>query len=122
MTGMQLKEKLTATSYSLSEIARKLNIKPQDLNALFNVKDTKTGTVEKLSEALDIPIAYFFGDAYGVSGCQNALGNHSTNTVNTTDERLLSLLMSKDEQLTMAMKQTSKAQEHLDFIIQKLNE
>jgi hypothetical protein len=32
----------------------------------------------------------------------------------SADDRLLTLLLSKDEQLTMAMNQTSKAQEQMD--------
>lgn len=113
MTGAALKERLNATQYSLAEIARKMGIKPQDLNALFNVQDTKTGTIEKLSKALDVPIAYFFGDSYNVSG-NNIVNASGTNTVNASDDRLISLLMTKDEQLTKAMEQTSKAMEQTD--------
>lgn len=116
MTGMELKERLLATHISLSEIARMLDIKPQDLNALFNVKDTKTGTVERLANALNLPIAYFYGDNYNISGNNNAT-NHST--VNASDDRLLALLTSKDEQLSMAMRQTSKAQEQMDRLLNK---
>ena len=119
MTGLELKERLLATHIPLSEIARRMGIKPQDLNALFNVQDSKTGTVEKLAKALDLPIAYFFGDTYNVSGNHNATGNNSTNTVNASDDKLLALLVSKDEQLTMAMKQTTKAQEQMDRLLDK---
>lgn len=119
MTGIELKERLTETRYSMADIARKLGIRPQDLNALFNVKDTKTGTVERLSEVLELPIAYFYGEAYGsvqIHGSHIATGD---NTVNGNDDRLLNLLVSKDEQLTMAMKQTSKAQEQMDRVLDK---
>ena len=119
MTGLELKERLLATHISLSEIARRMGIKPQDLNALFNVQDSKTGTIERLAKALDLPIAYFYGDTFNISGSNNATGNNSTNTVNTTDDRLLSLLVSKDEQLLLAMKQTSKAQEQMDRLLNK---
>lgn len=115
MTGAVLKEKLSATQISFSEIARKAGLRPQDLNTLFNVQDTKTGTIEKLSQALDLPIAYFYGDSYNVTGNNNATGNN--NTVNANDDRLIQLLLNKDEQLTMAMKQTSKAQEHMDVVL-----
>lgn len=113
MTGAALKERLNATQYSLAEIARKMGIKPQDLNALFNVQDTKTGTIERLSKALDVPIAYFFGDSYNVSG-NNIVNASGTNTVNASDDRLISLLMTKDEQLTKAMEQTTRAMEQTD--------
>ena len=120
MTGIELKERLSTTHISLSEIARRMGIKPQDLNALFNVKDTKTGTIERLSQALDLPIAFFYGDSYSVNGNNNATGNN--NTVNASDERLLNLLINKDEQLTMAMKQTSKAQSQMDELIAIMKE
>ena len=120
MTGIELKERLSTTHISLSEIARRMGIKPQDLNALFNVKDTKTGTIERLSQALDLPIAFFYGDSYSVNGNNNATGNN--NTVNASDERLLNLLVNKDEQLTMAMKQTSKAQAQMDELIAIMKE
>ena len=115
MTGAVLKEKLSATKISFSEIARKAGLRPQDLNTLFNVQDTKTGTIEKLSQALDLPIAYFYGDSYNVTGNNNATGNN--NTVNANDDRLIQLLLNKDEQLTLAMKQTSKSQAHIDKLL-----
>lgn len=118
MTGLELKERLLATRISMAEIARKMGIKPQDLNALFNVQDTKTGTIEKAAKALELPIAYFYGDAYNIQGNNNATG--SNNTVNASDDRLLTLLMSKDEQLMLAMKQTSKAQEQMDILLANL--
>lgn len=116
MTGAELKERLSTTHISLSEIARRMGIKPQDLNALFNVKDTKTGTLERLSQALDLPIAFFYGDSYNVTGT-NIVNSGSNNAVHANDERLLNLLINKDEQLTMAMKQTSKAQAQMDDVL-----
>lgn len=119
MKGTTLKEQLKNTRYSLSEIAGMMGISPQSLNSIFNSEDVKSGVLEKLSCVLDLPIAYFYGDTFNISGSNNATGNNSTNTVNATDDRLLSLLVSKDEQLTMAMKQTSKAQEQMDRLLNK---
>lgn len=119
MKGTTLKEQLKNTRYSLSEIAGMMGISPQSLNSIFNSEDVKSGVLEKLSCVLDLPIAYFYGDTFNITGSNNATGNNSTNTVNATDDRLLSLLVSKDEQLTMAMKQTSKAQEQMDRLLNK---
>ena len=119
MKGTTLKEQLKNTRYSLSEIAGMMGISPQSLNSIFNSEDVKSGVLEKLSCVLDLPIAYFYGDAFNISGSNNATGNNSTNTVNATDDRLLSLLVSKDEQLLLAMKQTSKAQEQMDRLLNK---
>lgn len=119
MKGTTLKEQLKNTRYSLSEIAGMMGISPQSLNSIFNSEDVKSGVLEKLSCVLDLPIAYFYGDTFNISGSNNATGNNSTNTVNATDDRLLSLLVSKDEQLLLAMKQTSKAQEQMDRLMNK---
>lgn len=120
MTGTQLKDRLLETRLSLSEIARRMGIKPQDLNALFNVQDTKTGTIERLSKALELPIAYFYGDSYNVQGNGNALATGAHSTASASDDRLLALLLSKDEQLTMSMAQTSKAQAQMDILLERL--
>lgn len=119
MKGTTLKEQLKNTRYSLSEIAGMMGISPQSLNSIFNSEDVKSGVLEKLSCVLDLPIAYFYGETFNISGSNNATGNNSTNTVNATDDRLLSLLVSKDEQLLLAMKQTSKAQEQMDRLLNK---
>lgn len=119
MKGSVLKEQLKNTRYSLSEIAGRLGISPQSLNSIFNSEDVKSGVLEKLSCVLELPLSYFYGDTFNISGSNNATGNNSTNTVNASDEKLLSLLVSKDEQLTMAMKQTSKAQEQMDRLLYK---
>lgn len=120
MTGSELKERLLDTRLSLSEIARRMGIKPQDLNALFNVQDTKTGTLERLSKALELPIAYFYGDTYNVQGNGNALATGDHSTASSSDDRLIELLMSKDTQLTMSMQQTSKAQEQITELIKMM--
>lgn len=123
MTGLELKAKLLETRYSMAEIARKMGIKSQDLNALFNVKDTKTGTIERLAIALDMPISYFYGEAFGassVNGNNNTTATGNNNTVSGSDDRLLTLLVNKDEQLLLAMKQTSKAQEQMDCVLKKI--
>lgn len=119
MKGSVLKEQLKNTRYSLSEIAGRLGISPQSLNSIFNSEDVKSGVLEKLSCVLELPLSYFYGDTFNISGSHNATGNNSTNTVNASDEKLLALLVSKDEQLTMAMKQTSKAQEQMDRLLDK---
>lgn len=119
MKGTTLKEQLKNTRYSLSEIAGMMGISPQSLNSIFNSEDVKSGVLEKLSSVLDLPITYFYGDTFNITGSNNATGNNSTNTVNATDDRLLSLLVSKDEQLLLAMKQTSKAQEQMDRLLNK---
>ena len=135
MTGMDLKKKLEELGFSKVFIANKMGTIPQNVNTWFQAGDVKTGTIEKLSEVLEIPISVFYGEAYSkmstVSGNNNATATGNNNTVSNSDERLLTLLINKDEQLTkamdqtskaieqttIAMKQTSKSQEQLDEMI-----
>lgn len=109
MKGATLKEKLEASGYTKTYISEKLGIKPQTLNTYFLADDVKTGTLEKLSEVLEVPISYFYGEAFG--NIQTVTGNNNTsvagnsNTVGRSDDILLQLLKSKDDQLTRAQLQ-----------------
>jgi transcriptional regulator with XRE-family HTH domain len=116
MRGIELKEKLKTSRYSMAEIAGKMGVSPQNLNSVFQSEDVKSGVLERLAKALDVPLAYFYGDSFNVSGNNNATAINNS-IANASDERLLSLLMNKDEQLLMAMKQTSKAQEQMDEVL-----
>ena len=119
MKGKDIKDVLAKHSIPQTEIAKLLGITPNNLNNMLSKDDIRTGLLEGIATAANIPISVFYGDTFNISGSNNATGNNSTNTVNATDDRLLSLLVSKDEQLTMAMKQTSKAQEQMDRLLDK---
>jgi transcriptional regulator with XRE-family HTH domain len=120
MKGADLKEKLRTSTYTMAEIAQKIGVSPQNLNASFNSEDVKSGLLEKLSQALEVPLAYFYGDSYNVQGNGNALATGDHSTASSSDDRLLALLMSKDTQLTMSMQQTSKAQEQITELIRMM--
>ena len=112
MNGKTIKDVLTKNGIAQAEIAKRIGIAANNLNNMLAKDDVRTGLLESIAEAANIPISVFYGDTYTVNGSNNATGNN--NTVNLSDDRLLSLLVSKDEQLTMAMQQTSKAQEQMD--------
>jgi transcriptional regulator with XRE-family HTH domain len=112
MNGKTIKDVLTKNGIAQAEIAKRIGIAANNLNNMLAKDDVRTGLLESIAEAANIPISVFYGDSYTVNGSNNATGNN--NTVNLSDDRLLSLLVSKDEQLTMAMNQTSKAQEQMD--------
>lgn len=109
MKGTVLKQKLEASGYTKTYIAEKLGVKPQSLNTYFLADDVKTGTLEKLSEVLGLPIYYFYGEKYGnvssVAGNNNTSVAGNSNTVGRSDDLLLQLLKSKDDQLTRAQLQ-----------------
>lgn len=124
MTGMDLKKKLEELGFSKVFIANKMGTIPQNVNTWFQAGDVKTGTIEKLSEVLDIPISVFYGEAFSkvsnITGNNNTTATGNNNTVSGSDDRLLTLLLNKDEQLLLAMKQTSKAQEQTDVVLKML--
>lgn len=115
MRGVDLKSKLEELGFSKVYIAEKLGIPAQNVHIWLRAEDVKTGTLEKLSEVLNVPISVFYGEAYNkvstISGNNNATATGNNNTVSSSDDRLLTLLLNKDVQLTMAMQQTSKAME-----------
>ena len=112
MNGKTIKDVLTKNGIAQAEIAKRIGLAANNLNNMLAKDDVRTGLLESIAEAANIPISVFYGDTYTVNGSNNATGNN--NTVNLSDDRLLSLLVSKDEQLTMAMQQTSKAQQQMD--------
>lgn len=109
MKGTALKEKLETSGYTMTFIAEKIGVKPQTLNSYFNAEDVRTGTIEKLSSCLNLPIAYFYGESFGnvstMSGNNNTSVAGNSNTVGRSDDILLQLLKSKDDQLTRAQLQ-----------------
>jgi transcriptional regulator with XRE-family HTH domain len=95
MKGEDLKNRLKSTAIPMSEIANKMGIMPQSLYSIFNSEDVKSGVLEKLSQVLEVPIAYFYGDSYNVQGNGNALATGDHSTASSSDDRLIELLMSR---------------------------
>lgn len=120
MKGKDIKDVLSKHGIVQAEIAKIIGIAPNNLNNMLAKDDVRTGLLESIASASNIPISVFYGETYSVvSGNNNATAiNHSTATA--SDDRLLALLMQKDEQLTMAMRQTSKAQEQMDKVLEKI--
>lgn len=56
MTGKELKSRLAKTGYSFADIAKGGCSKPQTLNHMFLSADVKTGYLEKIASALNLPV------------------------------------------------------------------
>lgn len=126
MTGKHLQDLILAEGYSINKMAQLLGLAQPNLLNLLKHEDIRTGLVEKVAEIMGKPLAFFYGEAYcntttQVSGNNNTTANGTNNTVTTSDDRLLALLLNKDEQLTLAMTQLSKAQEQLDKAQEQIN-
>ena len=126
MKGEHLKNLILSEGYTINKMADLLGVAQPNLLMLLKHQDVRTGLVEKVADVMGKPLAFFYGEAYG---SVSQTGNNNTQvannvagndiTVGSPDNKLIDLLVSKDEQLTMAMKQTSKAQEQMDRVLDK---
>lgn len=121
MTGEQIKQVLIDNKYQLKDIAEKLGTSLSNLSAGLSKSDIRTGLLEKIAEAAGLPIAAFYGGAFGP--VQTAVGDNNTQVVgeysNVPDSDVLELLKMKDEQLLLTIKQVSKAQEQMDRVLDR---
>ena len=127
MTGQHLQDLIKKEGYSVSKMAELIGTSQQVLASALKHDDVRTGLVEDIAKAMGKPLSFFYGEAYGP--VTQANGNNNTQvagnvvgndmTVGSPDSKLIDLLVSKDEQLTMAMKQTSTAQEQMNRVLDK---
>ena len=120
MRGKEIKDILSQKGVSQADIAKILGISAANLNNMLAKDDVRTGLLESIAQAANKPISVFYGDSYTIQGNNNALATGDNSTASSSDDRLLSLLMSKDTQLTMSMQQTSKAQEQITELIRMM--
>lgn len=60
MTGEQLRSKIKAKKRSLRSVADAIGESPQNLQRILNSADVRTGILERIAEALNEPISYFY--------------------------------------------------------------
>lgn len=118
MTGKQVLDLMTQEGYSINKMAQLIGTSQPNLLSALKHTDIRTGLLESIAKAMGKPLSFFYGETYApisqVSGNNNTSVAGNDNTVGSPDDRLLDLLKSKDDQLTLAMKQTSKAQDQVD--------
>ena len=124
MTGQHLQNLMKQEGYSVNKMAEMIGRSQQNLATVLKHDDVRTGLVEDIAKAMGKPLSFFYGETYGpvtqVNGNNNTSVAGNDNTVGSPDNKLIDLLVAKDEQLTMAMKQTSVAQEQMGKLIDKL--
>lgn len=142
MKGEHLKNLILSEGYTINKMADLIGVAQPNLLMLLKHEDVRTGLVEKVANAMGKPLSFFYGEAYGPV---SQTGNNNTQvanniagndiTVGSPDNKLINLLVSKDEQLTMSMRQTEKAmdqttramaqahksQEQIDELIKLMN-
>lgn len=125
MTGQHLQNLMKQEGYSVNKMAELIGRSQQNLATLLKHEDVRTGLVEDIARAMGKSLAFFYGEEYGVvaqvTGSNNATAINNSTATAGNDDRLLTLLVNKDEQLTLAMKQTSKAQDQVDKAQQQMD-
>jgi transcriptional regulator with XRE-family HTH domain len=121
MTGQHIQDLMKQEGYSVNEMAKMIGKAQQVLASALKHDDIRTGLLEDIAQAMGKPLSFFYGETFG---SVTVTGNNSTTAINNStatahDDRLLTLLINKDEQLTLAMKQTSKAQDQMDRVLDK---
>lgn len=123
MTGKHILNLMTQEGFSISKMAQLIGTSQPNLSSALKHDDIRTGLLEDIARAMGKPLAFFYGEEYGVvaqvTGNSNACAINNSTATAGNDDRLLTLLVNKDEQLTLAMKQTSKAQDQMDRVLDK---
>lgn len=117
MKGSELKEILRKEGVVLMQLAEDLGMSQQNLSAAFTRDDVKSGLIEKIAKTLGKPVGYFYGEAERAASYES----FSTDFIGSTD-KLIDLLKVKDEQLTLAMQQTSTAQAQTDEALAQMKQ
>lgn len=124
MKGEVIKALLLDKGYNIAQIAEMIGTSQQNLASNLKHTDVRSGLLEKIAEAIGVPVSQLYGEsgsvAQRISGNNNTQISGDSNTVAPSDAALLELLKANSEQLTMAMKQTSKAQEQMDRVLDRL--
>ena len=126
MTGKHVQDLIISEGYSINKMAKLIGVAQPNLVSLLKHEDIRTGLLEDIAKAMGKPLSFFYGEAYGnvqTSGDNSTsvqVGGNATNVATSADDRLLTLLVNKDEQLTLAMKQTSKAQDQMDIVLKNV--
>lgn len=81
MTGLELKEKVIATRVPFTEIADKIGVTAQSLNSTFKSSDVRSNTIEKIAQALGVPMSYFYPDNTTPINTASTCSNQNDNNV-----------------------------------------
>ncbi len=60
MQGKKIRQKLAQMGMPQKELARLLDVSPQAVASILCAKDVRTSTVERICQALDLPITFFY--------------------------------------------------------------
>lgn len=107
--------------YSVAQVAEMIGTSQQNLASALKHEDVRSGLLEKIASALNVPLSTFYGGTFGP--VQTAVGDNNTQVAgdysNASEQTAFELLKMKEEQLTLTIKQVSKAQEQMDRVLDR---
>ena len=89
MTGKELRVKLVSAGKQVTDLAQLMGISHQSLSQALKAKDVKTGLVEKIASALNLPLSFFYDGSAGAHITTNgdhaiANGDHAIAAIDST--------------------------------------
>lgn len=97
MNGETLKAQLLKIEPTLVEVARKLDMSKQNLDAKLSTADIKTGFIEQLAAIYGRPISFFFGEKLEIEINDN---EHSFNSnADEVIKELTSIIKSQEARI-----------------------
>jgi transcriptional regulator with XRE-family HTH domain len=95
MSGEEVKEILKKNGFKLKDVAEKMDLSPQNFQALLNAADIKTGVLERISNAINKSIYFFY------EGSNQTLENASVNNKISKYENTIENLQAKNTSLLL---------------------
>lgn len=123
MKGESIRRKIKLSGRRFTEIAESMGITPQALNKILGSEDVKTGSLERIADAMGVPVTYFYDENGNGNGSISASGHAmvANRDVNSEERSVLVLaeqLSTKDKQISIKDQQIDR----LLGIIEKLSE
>jgi transcriptional regulator with XRE-family HTH domain len=99
MKGKTVKEILKRNNIALNELAERMGVSPQNLQSMLRAADIKTGTLERIAEATNKSLYFFYKQSQGITGEDYSAILEKEKPISTNESEFLALLKKKDEQI-----------------------
>lgn len=122
MKGETVKNIILGMEYSVAQVAEMIGTSQQNLASALKHEDVRSGLLEKIASALNVPLSTFYGGTFGPVqsvGDNNTQITQVAGNYSAPDSNILDILKIKDEQLLLTIKQVSKAQEQMDRVLDR---
>ena len=117
MKGADIKAEIKRLGYTLTQVAEALGISQQNLSGILSRDDIKTGTLEKVTEAIGTPVSYSFGDNTALVGGNGTAVAGVGNSVN--DSLLIDEIAAQRRLTEQALAQNGQLLKIIDNLTRK---